>query len=106
MKTSEGKHVIGKFKIAIDGQEYLVEMEEIGMSQTTVLSPVMKSLPGSWQRVTAQPEIRSVHQNQKPHHSQRQLFPADGEPIHSSMPGTILRLLVNVGDTSKKPVVR
>ncbi|MFB8725908.1 acetyl-CoA carboxylase biotin carboxyl carrier protein subunit [Enterococcus casseliflavus] len=80
--------MLRKFKIAIDGQEYLVEMEEIGAPQPTAPAAV-----------PAQPEAVSTPEPEVAPQPAPATLPADGEPIHSPMPGTILRLLVNVGDT-------
>ena len=54
--------MLRKFKIAIDGQEYLVEMEEIGAPQPTAPAPAAQHrLP---QRYLLN-QRQSVHQNQK-----------------------------------------
>jgi len=58
--------MLRKFKIKVDGKEYLVEMEEIGA--------VAPAAPVS-------------------------VAPAGADAMPSPMPGTILRILVNVGDT-------
>ena len=58
--------MLRKFKIKVDGKEYLVEMEEIGA--------VAPAAPVS-------------------------VAPARADAMPSPMPGTILRILVNVGDT-------
>ena len=58
--------MLRKFKIKVDGQEYQVEMEEIGA--VAPAAPVAATPAG-----------------------------ADAKP--SPMPGNILRILVNVGDT-------
>ncbi|HEL1007567.1 TPA: acetyl-CoA carboxylase biotin carboxyl carrier protein subunit [Streptococcus equi subsp. zooepidemicus] len=69
--------MLRKFKITIDGKEYLVEMEEIGApSQAPVAPPVQPAVaPAPAAPVSAG---------------------ADAMP--SPMPGTILKVLVNVGD--------
>lgn len=84
-----------KFKINIDGQEYLVEMEEIG--GTTAGVPVQPT-------VAAAPpppvETQVIPTETKPEASQ----PATPAPksavgsVTAPMPGTILRLLVKPGD--------
>ena len=58
--------MLRKFKIKVDGQEYQVEMEEIGA-------------------VAAPAPVAST--------------PAGADAMPSPMPGNILRILVNVGDT-------
>lgn len=51
------------------------------------------------QLAPAQPEPVSTPEPEVAPQPAPGTLPADGEPIHSPMPGTILRLLVNVGDT-------
>jgi biotin carboxyl carrier protein (BCCP) len=58
--------MLRKFKIKVDGQEYQVEMEEIGA--VAPAAPVAST-------------------------------PAGADAMPSPMPGNILRILVNVGDT-------
>jgi len=58
--------MLRKFKIKVDGQEYQVEMEEIGA--VAPAAPVAST-------------------------------PAGADAMPSPMPGNILRVLVNVGDT-------
>ena len=58
--------MLRKFKIKVDGQEYQVEMEEIGA--VAPAAPVAAT-------------------------------PAGADAMPSPMPGNILRILVNVGDT-------
>ena len=69
--------MLRKFKIAIDGKEYLVEMEEIGGVQQPVQAPVAAA--------PAAP-----------------VSAASGDAMTSPMPGTILRVLVNIGDEVKE----
>ena len=61
--------MLRKFKIKVDGQEYQVEMEEIG-----AVAPAAPAAP-----------VAST--------------PAGADAMPSPMPGNILRVLVNVGDT-------
>ncbi|HEL0776090.1 TPA: acetyl-CoA carboxylase biotin carboxyl carrier protein subunit [Streptococcus equi subsp. zooepidemicus] len=70
--------MLRKFKITIDGKEYLVEMEEIGApSQAPVVPPVQPA-------VAPQAPAAPVS--------------AGADAMPSPMPGTILKVLVNVGD--------
>lgn len=61
--------MLRKFKIKVDGQEYQVEMEEIG-----AVAPAAPAAPVA-------------------------PTPAGADAMPSPMPGNILRVLVNVGDT-------
>ena len=66
--------MLRKFKIKVDGQEYQVEMEEIG-----AVAPAVEAAPAPAAPVAA--------------------TPAGADAMPSPMPGNILRILVNVGDT-------
>lgn len=77
--------MLRKFKIKVDGQEYQVEMEEIGAVAApapvaSVAAPVTPAAPA----VEAAPVAST---------------PAGADAMPSPMPGNILRVLVNVGDT-------
>lgn len=76
--------MLRKFKITIDGKEYLVEMEEIGApSQASVAPPVQPAVapaPVAEKKAAAAP------------------VSAGADAMPSPMPGTILKVLVNVGD--------
>lgn len=72
--------MLRKFKIRLEGEEYLVEMEEIGGAP--VAAPV--------QEAPAQEEAPVV--------SASPVAPGENT-LDAPMPGTILKLLVNVGDT-------
>ena len=84
--------MLRKFKISIDGKEYLVEMEEIGGSapQAPVVSqaPVAPTAPVA----PASPEPPKVPVAPNP-------VSSNVEPLVAPMPGNILKLLVNVGDS-------
>ena len=92
--------MLRKFKISIDGKEYLVEMEEIGGSapQVPVVSqaPVAPTAPVA----PASPEPPKVPVATSP-------VSSDVEPLVAPMPGNILKLLVNVGDSvqENRPVM-
>ncbi|EMC2386822.1 acetyl-CoA carboxylase biotin carboxyl carrier protein subunit [Enterococcus faecalis] len=77
--------MLRKFKISIDGKEYLVEMEEIGgvpqpapVATTETPAPAVEEAPAP----AAQPAA-----------------PAGADAMPAPMPGTVLKVLVNVGDT-------
>jgi len=75
--------MLRKFKISIDGKEYLVEMEEIG---------------GTPQPVLPAPQTATPAASEAPSVSEAPIA-AGADAMPSPMPGTILRILVNVGDT-------
>ncbi|MGX7243659.1 acetyl-CoA carboxylase biotin carboxyl carrier protein subunit [Enterococcus quebecensis] len=87
--------MLRKFKISIDGKEYLVEMEEIGgVPQAPIAVPVTPTPPV----VEAAPTPTPVEQTPTP------VTPASvgNDAMTSPMPGTILKILVNVGDEVKE----
>lgn len=83
--------MLRKFKISIDGKEYLVEMEEIGgVPQAPIAAPVAPAVPvveAAPTPVAAEPTAPVAS------------TPAGNDAMPSPMPGTILKILVNVGDT-------
>lgn len=81
--------MLRKFKIAIDGKEYLVEMEEIGGVQQPVQVPVAAAPAAPVAAPAPAPAAAPVSA-------------ASGDAMTSPMPGTILRLLVNIGDEVKE----
>ena len=83
--------MLRKFKIAIDGKEYLVEMEEIGGVQQPVQAPVAAApaAPVAAPAEQAAPAAAPVSA-------------ASGDAMTAPMPGTILRMLVNIGDEVKE----
>ncbi len=87
--------MLRKFKISIDGKEYLVEMEEIGGSvpQAPVIpqAPVAPS-PAVAPQASVVPEAPQAKVAASP-------VTSDAEPLVAPMPGNILKLLVNVGDS-------
>ncbi|EOI01691.1 acetyl-CoA carboxylase biotin carboxyl carrier protein subunit [Enterococcus moraviensis ATCC BAA-383] len=84
--------MLRKFKISIDGKEYLVEMEEIGgVPQAPSAAPVAPAVPV----VEAAPTTPVAAEPTAPVAS----TPAGNDAMPSPMPGTILKILVNVGDT-------
>lgn len=83
--------MLRKFKISIDGKEYLVEMEEIG-GVPQPAAPVQQSAPA------AQPTPEPVVQEAPAPAASTPTAVAGSDAMTAPMPGTILRLLVNVGD--------
>ena len=82
--------MLRKFKIKVDGQEYQVEMEEIGAVAApapvaSVASPVAPDAPAVEAAPAPAAPVAST--------------PAGADAMPSPMPGNILRVLVNVGDT-------
>ncbi|HLQ39584.1 MAG TPA: acetyl-CoA carboxylase biotin carboxyl carrier protein subunit [Tetragenococcus sp.] len=83
--------MLRKFKITIDGKEYLVEMEEIGGTQPAPQPSVQPAAPV---------EESSVQVEAKKEESNTQKAePASDEAMTAPMPGTVLKILVNVGDS-------
>ena len=81
--------MLRKFKIKVDGQEYQVEMEEIGaVAPAAPVAPVAPAAP-------AAPAVEAAPAPAAPVAS----TPAGADAMPSPMPGNILRILVNVGDT-------
>lgn len=80
--------MLRKFKISIDGKAYLVEMEEVG----GVSAPVQPLVA-----TPAQAEVAPVAEIAP-------VSSADvsGEAMVSPMPGTIIKILVAVGDEVKE----
>lgn len=81
--------MLRKFKIKVDGQEYQVEMEEIGA--VAPVAPVAPAAPAA----PASPAVEAAPAPAAPVAS----TPAGADAMPSPMPGNILRVLVNVGDT-------
>ncbi|WP_429950755.1 acetyl-CoA carboxylase biotin carboxyl carrier protein subunit [Enterococcus sp. AZ170] len=86
--------MLRKFKIAIDGKEYLVEMEEIGgvpqapvATPTAPAAPVVEAVPTTPAPAPGEQAAPTVS------------TPAGSDAMPSPMPGTILKILVNIGDT-------
>jgi biotin carboxyl carrier protein len=85
--------MLRKFKIAIDGKEYLVEMEEIGGVQQPVQAPVAAA--------PAAP-VAAPAEQAAPAPAAAPVSAASGDAMTAPMPGTILRPLVNIGDEVKE----
>ena len=89
--------MLRKFKIAIDGKEYLVEMEEIGGVQQPVQAPVAAApaAPVAAPAAPAAPAEQAAP-------AAAPVSAASGDAMTSPMPGTILRVLVNISDEVKE----
>ena len=94
--------MLRKFKIKVDGQEYQVEMEEIGAvaapapvapvaAPAAPASPAVEAAPAP----AASPAVEAAPAPAAPVAA----TPAGADAMPSPMPGNILRILVNVGDT-------
>ncbi|MFD1317990.1 acetyl-CoA carboxylase biotin carboxyl carrier protein subunit [Loigolactobacillus zhaoyuanensis] len=84
--------MLRKFKITVDGTEYLVEMEEIG--GTAPAAPVAAP-------VAPQPTAAAPTPEPAPAAAPAPANVA-GDALPAPMPGSILKLLVNVGDEVKE----
>lgn len=80
--------MLRKFKIKVDGQEYQVEMEEIG-----AVAPAVPVAPVAAPAAPAAPAVEAAPA------APVAATPAGADAMPSPMPGNILRILVNVGDT-------
>ena len=81
-----------KYLISVNGNEYEVEVEELSNGQReekTIATPVVESKPQSKPQVAKKEEKKVVN------------VPAGAETVEAPMPGTILRINVNVGDEVK-----
>ena len=93
--------MLRKFKIAIDGKEYLVEMEEIGGVQQPVQAPVAAA-PAAPVAAPAAPVAAPAAPAEQAAPAAAPVSAASGDAMTSPMPGTILRVLVNIGDEVKE----
>lgn len=84
--------MLRKFKIRLEGEEYLVEMEEIGGVPQAAPAPVQQAAP------VAAPVQEAPAEQAAPAVSATPVAPGENT-LDAPMPGTILKLLVNVGDT-------
>lgn len=88
--------MLRKFKIKVDGKEYLVEMEEIGA--VAPAAPVAPA-PVAPAPAPAAPVSEPAAEASPAPATPVSVAPAGADAMPSPMPGTILRILVNVGDT-------
>lgn len=88
--------MLRKFNIKIDGKEYLVEMEEIGGVPQAPAAPVapapVAAAPAPVQETPAVAPEAPAPTATKP----------GADAMKSPMPGTILKILVDVGETVKE----
>lgn len=84
--------MLRKFKISIDGKEYLVEMEEIG-GVPTAAPALAPQAPAP-----AAPVAAPAPQEEAPSPTP---VPASADAQLSPMPGTILKILVKEGEAVK-----
>ncbi|MGE2970886.1 acetyl-CoA carboxylase biotin carboxyl carrier protein subunit [Streptococcus pyogenes] len=91
--------MLRKFKITIDGKEYLVEMEVIGAPAQAAApaQPISTPVPVPTE---ASPQVEEAQAPQP-------VAAAGADAIPSPMPGTILKVLVAVGDqvTENQPLL-
>ncbi|WP_438832974.1 acetyl-CoA carboxylase biotin carboxyl carrier protein subunit [Streptococcus pluranimalium] len=86
--------MLRKFKISVDGKEYLVEMEEIGGT------PAPAAAPSPTPAVAPAPApVAEVPAEPSPAPAPASSAPAGADALTAPMPGTILKVLVNVGDS-------
>ncbi|AVM71528.1 acetyl-CoA carboxylase biotin carboxyl carrier protein subunit [Streptococcus mutans] len=85
--------MLRKFKISIDGKEYLVEMEEISESSVPAATPIT---PTTENTRAASDQKDQKQQSQTPSPA---ATASAANTMPAPMPGTILKVLVNVGDT-------
>lgn len=84
--------MLRKFKISVDGKEYLVEMEEIGGTPAPAAAP-------SPSPAVAPAPVAEVPAEPSPAPAPASSAPAGADALAAPMPGTILKVLVNVGDS-------
>lgn len=96
--------MLRKFKISIDGKEYLVEMEEIGGVTPQVPAPLPAAATPP---PTPTPTAQSVSESTPKDKPKSTAAPAGSHTLSAPMPGTILKLLVNPGEsvTANQPVM-
>ncbi|AUW96832.1 acetyl-CoA carboxylase biotin carboxyl carrier protein subunit [Streptococcus pluranimalium] len=85
--------MLRKFKISVDGKEYLVEMEEIGGTPAPAAAPSPSPAVAPASAPVAE---KPVEPTPVPPASSA---PAGADALAAPMPGTILKVLVNVGDS-------
>lgn len=88
--------MLRKFKISVDGKEYLVEMEEIGAPATPTPAPAPVAASAA---PAPAPTAEAPQPAPAPEPSPAASSPAGADAMPAPMPGTILKILVNSGDT-------
>ncbi|MCV6045619.1 acetyl-CoA carboxylase biotin carboxyl carrier protein subunit [Enterococcus faecalis] len=93
--------MLRKFKISIDGKEYLVEMEEIGgVPQPAPVAPQPTAPVATTETpAPAVEEAPAPAVEEAPAPAAQPAAPAGADAMPAPMPGTVLKVLVNVGDT-------
>lgn len=84
-----------KFIVNVNGKSYEVEVEEVGGSAQTIVSSPAPAAP-------AQPKAPAPKAAPKAESKPAQAVPQGAEVVEAPMPGTILDIKVNQGDTVKK----
>lgn len=93
--------MLRKFKINIDGQQYLVEMEEIGGQPVQQSQPVINTQPE--ESVSEKTEITQENSEEKvSDQGPTNAAQASGEAMEAPMPGTILDVFVEIGQEVKE----
>lgn len=87
--------MLRKFKISIDNKEYLVEMEEVGVENRPV--PDVAVAPVQQEKTAEISKMEEAVVTQP-----KTTAPASEDALTAPMPGTILKLLANVGDVVKQ----
>ena len=82
--------MLRKFKISIDGKEYLVEMEEIGAPQVASVPQPTAPVPAANPEPVVEPTAPAAPV---------QTSAATADAMTAPMPGTILKILVNPGES-------
>lgn len=93
--------MLRKFKITIDGKEYLVEMEEIGGTAPAAVAPV--AAPAVAPVPQVQPVVAAAPAaTPEPAAPVAPVTEAGADAMTAPMPGTILKIQVKVGDAVKE----
>lgn len=95
--------MLRKFKIAVDGKEYLVEMEEIGAQNNKPIAEAPQA-----PQVQVEPKTTVEKEVSKEKSSKVAPKPSDAsKAMDAPMPGNVLKVLVNVGDKviSNQPIM-
>jgi glutaconyl-CoA/methylmalonyl-CoA decarboxylase subunit gamma len=82
---------VKKFKVTVDGQEYVVEVEELGQDQNSELSVTAKPV------TAVAPPVGSVVKNTENNSSKKDDAVGDSV-VKAPMPGSVLDVKVGPGD--------
>lgn len=92
-----------KFNVSVNGKTYEVEVEEIGSQSGSVVAPVAPAPRTPASKPAPAPKVEEVAPSrQEPVEKEAAVDSTGGETISSPMPGTILAVNVQVGDTVKR----